>query len=103
MEKTLSGQCKYWVFLVETPIENRELRINNDDVIQNADDEVDVPLDIVLKRYNMDLKDLFQLDVDQIKLIEISNNCRKIIRSISFEYLRYNQKDVSCESERMQL
>lgn len=84
-------QKKRFIYVIETPTESKELDIKETEMIENADGELDCPLDYVLSRYHLGLSDLFNMQVANVSLIEESLSKRKVIRSISFENLRYNQ------------
>lgn len=82
---------KKFLYVIETDTESRELCIEEDEVIENADGEIDIPLDFVLSKYKMNLEDLFKMKVATVSLVEEESSDRKLIRSISFEHLRLNK------------
>lgn len=78
-----------FIYVIETPTESKELFIRENELIENADGELDCPLDTILSRYHMEWDDLFQMNAARVSLMEEDRRDRKIIRSISFENLRY--------------
>lgn len=85
----MSHLKKRFVYVIETPTDSKELLIRDNELIENADGELDVPLDIILSRYHMGWNDLFDMDTDMIYLMQEDSVERKVLRSISFENLRY--------------
>lgn len=82
---------KKFIYVIETETESKELYIEEDEVIENADGEFDIPLDSVLSKHKMKLEDLFEMKVATVSLIEQKCSDRKLIRSISFKNLRLNK------------
>lgn len=80
-----------FVYVIETATESKELLIRDNELIENADGELDVPLDMILSRYHMGWDDLFEMNADNIYLMQEDVCERKVLRSISFENLRYNK------------
>lgn len=80
---------KHFIYVIETPTESKELFIRENELIENADGELDCPLDTILSRYHMQWDDLFQMNTATVSLMEEDFTERKMIRSISFENLRY--------------
>ncbi|MCC5894549.1 MAG: hypothetical protein JJU16_03740 [Alkalibacterium sp.] len=80
---------KRFVYVIETPTESKELFIRENEMIENADGELDCPLDTILSRYHMQWDDLFDMKAAKVSLMEEDAPDRKMIRSISFENLRY--------------
>lgn len=87
----MNAQQKRFIYIIETPTESKELAIEEAELIENADGELDCPLDHVLRRYQLGLDDLFSMKVENVSLVEESTLERKLIRSICFEHLRYNK------------
>lgn len=88
---TMQNQQRKFIYVLESVSESKELCIEDFEVLENADGEIDVPLDSVLKKHHMKLEDLFEMKVDKVLLIEKACSDRKLIRSISFEFLRLNK------------
>ncbi|WP_208558967.1 hypothetical protein [Marinilactibacillus kalidii] len=84
-------QQKKFIYILESDVESRELCIEDDEVIENADGEIDIPLDSVLTKHHMKLEDLFEMKVAKVSLVEQACKDRKLVRSISFEHLRLNK------------
>ncbi len=78
-----------FIYVIDTPTESKELLIRENELIENADGELDCPLDTILSRYHMGWNDLFEMNAASVSLMEEDIAERKIIRSISFENLRY--------------
>ncbi|EXJ23108.1 hypothetical protein ADIAL_1465 [Alkalibacterium sp. AK22] len=85
----MSKLKRRFVYVIDTPTESRELLIRDNELIENADGELDCPLDLILNRYHMQWDDLFQMNTASVSLVEEDPGERKMIRSISFEHLRY--------------
>ena len=74
-------------------IENHEsniiqrLNVDSGDVIQNADGQVDCPLDRVLRKNKLEIKDLFEMKANQVKFILQSEARETVLQSISFQHL----------------
>lgn len=79
------------MYILETPTESKELQIDETEIIENADGELDCPLDHVLSRHELNIADLFSMNVASASLVEENKKGRKLIRSICFEHLRYNR------------
>lgn len=82
-------QSNKFFFVIESKENNtvRHLDVDDMDVIQNADGEVDVPLDRVLRKHKLGMKDLFEMKVEQINFVLESNARQTILNSISFKNL----------------
>jgi hypothetical protein len=87
----MNTQQKRFIYIIETPTESKELDIEETELIENADGELDCPLDHVLSRHQLGLTDLFNMQVAHVSLVEENVFERKLIRSICFEHLRYNK------------
>ena len=83
---------KRFVYVIDTPTESKELLVRDNELIENADGELDCPLDLILHRYQMEWDDLFQMKAATVSLMQEDFYERKVIRSISFENLYYFQK-----------
>lgn len=74
-------------------IENKEhtvlqtLPVDSEDVLQNADGQVDCPLDRVLRKNKLNLKDLFDMNANQATFILESPTRETILHTISFQHL----------------
>ncbi|MDN6193972.1 MAG: hypothetical protein L0J48_02655 [Alkalibacterium sp.] len=83
---------KRFIYKISTPNESKELLIREHELIKNADGELDCPLDLVLRRYNLNWDDLFKMQVSKVSLIKEDANETKVIRSISFKHLYHFKK-----------
>lgn len=90
-QSTKKKQQRRFIYILETPNEKKELDIDDADLIENADGDLDCPLDQVLSRYKLELADLFTMKVATVSFVKECDDTRKTIRSISFEHLRYNK------------
>ena len=63
------------------------LPVDAGDVIQNADGQVDCPLDRVLRKNKLEIKDLFEMKANQAKFILQSEARETVLQSISFQHL----------------
>lgn len=82
---------KRFIYVIDTPTESKELLIRENELIENADGELDCPLDKILSRYHMEWNDLFQMNTASVSLMAEDTSERKVIRSISFENLHYHK------------
>lgn len=80
---------KKFIFILESTEEPRRLDIDDSEIIVNADGEVDVPLDRVLRRYHLNYHDLCQMNVKQVAFAEEDELEQRTLRSISFENLHH--------------
>lgn len=87
----MNQPIKRFVYVIETATESKELLIRENELIENADGELDAPLDMILRRYHMGWNDLFEMNTAAIYLMEEDLYERKVLKSISFEHLRYNK------------
>jgi len=82
---------KRFIYVLQMPTESKELFIRDNEIIENADGELDCPLDSILKRYHLEWDDLFRMNVGTVILLQEDIEERKVIRSISFENLHYHR------------
>ncbi|MFO8069650.1 MAG: hypothetical protein R6U02_06760 [Alkalibacterium sp.] len=80
---------KRFIYVIDTPTESKELLIREDELIENADGELDCPLDLILQRYHMEWDDLIKMKASTVSLMQEDLHERRMIRSISFENLYY--------------
>ena len=78
-------------FLIEGNQKNilKQLDVDSSDVIENADGEVDCPLDRVLRKHQMGFNDLFAMDVNTIKFVLKTDSTETTLQSIPFTHLVY--------------
>jgi len=65
------------------------LDIDSSDIIQNADGEIDCPLDRVLRKHHLGMKDLFELNVEKVKFILQTETKETIINCITLQHLTF--------------
>lgn len=87
----MTSMKKRFIYVIDTPTESKELLIRENELIENADGELDCPLDKILSRYHMEWNDLFQMNAASVSLMAEDTSERTIIRSISFENLHYHK------------
>ncbi|MDZ7834885.1 MAG: hypothetical protein U5K84_05665 [Alkalibacterium sp.] len=58
-------------YIIECRDKTVELEVENRDVLHNADDEIDCPLDVVLRKNNYKFSDLMSWDAREIRFVEI--------------------------------
>ncbi|GAA0363616.1 hypothetical protein GCM10008932_15110 [Alkalibacterium iburiense] len=62
------------------------LDIDERDIIQNADGELDCPLDTVLRKNNHSFSDLAEWNIQSIHFIERVNEEENVLRSIELNF-----------------
>lgn len=70
-------------YIVECKDKSVELEVENRDVFQNADDEIDCPLDVVLRKNNYTFNDLMNWDAREIQFVKIIDEEILIINQVS--------------------
>lgn len=78
LEKTI--QYKY---IVKCKNRDIELEVEDRDVFQNADDEIDCPLDVVLRKNDYSLNDLMSWDAREIQFVQLIDEKIKLINSVT--------------------
>ncbi|GEK88728.1 hypothetical protein SAMN04488102_103218 [Alkalibacterium subtropicum] len=58
-------------YLIECKDKTVELEVENRDVLHNADDEIDCPLDVVLRKNNYTFNDLMSWDAREVRFVEV--------------------------------
>lgn len=76
---TTTIQYKY---IIECKDKSVELQVEDRDVFYNADDELDCPLDVVLRKNAYSFNDLMSWDAREIRFIKIIDNESLIINSV---------------------
>ena len=69
-------------YIIECRDKTVELEVENRDVIHNADDEIDCPLDVVLRKNNYSFSDLMSWDARKIRFVEIRDDQLHILNSV---------------------
>lgn len=80
---TLNNQLmESYAFVLVKKDETFILDIEKEDLIMNADDELDVPFDQVLRKHNLTLHDLYHLQIDELRFIRSKNDTSSVLRVI---------------------
>ena len=69
-------------YIIECKEKTVELEVDDRDVIQNADDEIDCPLDVVLRKNNYSFNDLMTWDAREIRFVKIKEEKLSVINRI---------------------
>lgn len=77
LEKTI--QYKY---IIKCKNKDIELEVEDRDVFQNADDEIDCPLDVVLRKNDYSLNDLMSWDAREIQFVQMTDEKIKLINKV---------------------
>lgn len=78
-----SASEKKYVYVVKGKNSNMALEVDPIDVIENADGEIDCPLDVVLRKNKYTFNHLNEWDAREISFMEVTENETTIIRTIS--------------------
>lgn len=70
-------------YVVECKDKTVHLIVDIRDVFYNADDEIDCPLDVVLRKNNHTLQDLMDWDAREVKFIQIVDGEEIVLNSVS--------------------
>lgn len=80
--KTEHDSAKKYSYVVKAKDKIVQLKIDNTDVLINADGEVDCPLDGVLRKNGYSIYDLLSWNTKEIDFIVTTNNVEQLIRTI---------------------
>lgn len=69
-------------YLIECKDKTVELEVEDRDVLHNADDEIDCPLDVVLRKNNYSFNDLMSWDAREIRFVEVREDEERTLNSI---------------------
>lgn len=72
-------------YIVECADKRVHLLVESRDVFYNADDEIDCPLDVVLRKNNYTLQDLMNWDAREIRFIQTIDGKETILNSFSLD------------------
>lgn len=72
-------QYKYIIKCKERDI---ELEVEDRDVFHNADDEIDCPLDVVLRKNDYSFNDLMSWDAREIQFVKLVDEDIQLINSV---------------------
>ncbi|MFO8068473.1 MAG: hypothetical protein R6U02_00515 [Alkalibacterium sp.] len=70
-------------YIIECKDKTVELEVENQDVIHNADDEIDCPLDVVLRKNNYDFSDLTYWDAREIRFVKVYDDEECVLNKVS--------------------
>lgn len=76
---TQTIQYKYIIKCKERDI---ELEVEDRDVFRNADDEIDCPLDVVLRKNDYSFNDLMSWDAREIQFVKLVDEDIQLINSV---------------------
>lgn len=76
---TQTIQYKYIIKCKERDI---ELEVEDRDVFHNADDEIDCPLDVVLRKNDYSFNDLMSWDAREIQFVKLVDEDIQLINSV---------------------
>lgn len=82
MEAVKNSLCVQYSFVLVNTHAEVELQVDEDDFIQNADGEIDIPLELVLRKNNLCLNDLNRLNVRKCLFIRRFNGKTSILKQI---------------------
>ncbi|OJF95331.1 hypothetical protein [Alkalibacterium sp. 20] len=69
-------------YIIECKDKTVELEVANQDVINNADDEIDCPLDVVLRKNNYDLSDLTSWNAREIRFVKVNDDEEYVLKKV---------------------
>lgn len=70
-------------YIIECKNKSVELEVEDRDVFRNADDEIDCPLDVVLRKNNYTFNDLMTWDAREILFVKIADGELTVINKVS--------------------
>lgn len=82
IEKALNVQYVYILVKNDTEI---ELEIDQEDFILNADDELDIPLEMILRKNHLTLNDLYTMNVQKLLFVRKDNGRSITLKQISLD------------------
>lgn len=72
-------------YIIECKERTVHLEVDQKDVLHNADDEIDCPLDVVLRKNSFSLQDLTHWDAREIRFVQIKDQVETIVNSVSLD------------------
>lgn len=72
-------------YIVECKDQTVQLEVDDRDVLRNADDEIDCPLDVVLRKNAYSFEDLMKWNAYEIQFIQIENNVETLLNRVSLD------------------
>ncbi|MBM6615382.1 hypothetical protein JTF06_10825 [Desemzia sp. RIT804] len=82
LEKSEHDSAKKYSYVVKAKDKIVHLKVDNADVLINADGEIDCPLDGVLRKNGYSIYDLLSWNTKEIDFIVLTNNVEQLIRTI---------------------
>lgn len=82
IEKALNVQYVYVLVKNDTEI---ELEIDQEDFILNADDELDIPLEMILRKNHLTLNDLYTMNVQKLLFVRKDDGRSITLKQISLD------------------
>lgn len=79
---TSTIQYRYIIVCKEKTV---KLVVENKDVLHNADDEIDCPLDVVLRKNNYTFSDLMSWDAREVRFVEITEDKERILNKVPLD------------------
>jgi hypothetical protein len=70
-------------YVVECKDQSVSLEVDDRDVLRNADDEIDCPLDVVLRKNSYSFEDLMNWNAHSIIFIEVKGNEETVLNKVS--------------------
>ncbi|EXJ23164.1 hypothetical protein ADIAL_1311 [Alkalibacterium sp. AK22] len=69
-------------YIIQCKEQTIELEVDDRDVFYNADDEIDCPLDVVLRKNQYSLNDLMKWDARKVQFVKIIDTNVHVINSV---------------------
>lgn len=69
-------------YIIECKEKIVELEVDDRDVLHNADNEIDCPLDVVLRKNNYTFNDLMTWDAREIKFIKVCDDTQQVLNRV---------------------
>lgn len=82
MESTENRLCVQYAYVLVNSDAEVELQVDEKDFIQNADGEMDIPLELVLRKNQLSLKDLNQMNLEKCLFIRRENGQTVTLKQI---------------------
>lgn len=82
MESTENRLCVQYAYVLVNSDAEVELQVDEKDFIQNADGEMDIPLELVLRKNQLSLKDLNQMNLEKCLFIRRENGKTVTLKQI---------------------
>ncbi|MCC5889462.1 MAG: hypothetical protein JJU01_02760 [Alkalibacterium sp.] len=76
------AQTIQYKYIIKCKERDVELEVENRDVFYNADDEIDCPLDVVLRKNDYSFNDLMSWDAREIQFVKLVSDNIHLINSV---------------------